>query len=470
MHTIEILLPSDRTRSGHLFLRNDLGHQVLGPYAVCGRANDFAASEHENPARSPLLPYGDTPIGEYRIRGIVPTGGGTAYDQRKFGQYGMIVLEPVSGQATIAAWNGRHVLAIHAGTPNRDSALLYATNGSVRMYDEDLRELIEAVRGNPSVACRISDANGYPTSAAVTLDPTYDLGDPPLVPDQTMEGGAKLIVCSTSHTAGVRHRYRVMRQVKGFADRFGYSVHMFWGVSSGVSFCRHEDLFEPVPGIEIENLSNDELLHVMREVLDCKTFHYRGESFRVLQPDEAPVDRFFSWDCTMAEALGKCVSGGTTFITATPSQALQAEVNSYVDANAIQERIGVRVRVTESPKESRKPHRVKTELDETLESLRRLPRETPVFIATDSEYIQSRLLSHFTDARFLPKRFEKKEETGGYVLRADKEAMFTFIKEVGCLCACRRIIDIGGFLNAESVWPKLARAPYEKTAFLPVRL
>src|SRR5271165_6576823 len=181
MPTIEIILASDRNRVGRLILKDDAGRKLAGPYSVCGRANDFAASEHRNPTRSPLQPYGDTPTGEYRLRGIVRTGRGTAYDATLFGRFGMIALEPVRGQAAIADQNGRHVLVIHAGTPNPASRLLYATNGSVRMYDDDLRELIEALRGESSVICRISETNEFATSLTVTLDPTYDEGDPPLL-------------------------------------------------------------------------------------------------------------------------------------------------------------------------------------------------------------------------------------------------------------------------------------------------
>ncbi len=187
MPTIEIILASDRNRVGRLILKDDAGRKLAGPYSVCGRANDFAASEHRNPTRSPLQPYGDTPTGEYRMRGIVRTGRGTAYDASKFGKFGMIVLEPVRGQAAIADQNGRHVLVIHAGTPNPASRLLYATNGSVRMYDDDLRELIEAAWGESSVVCKISETNEFATSLGVTLDPTYDEGDTPLLASGSAE-------------------------------------------------------------------------------------------------------------------------------------------------------------------------------------------------------------------------------------------------------------------------------------------
>src|SRR5271170_4527061 len=179
MPTIEILLPSDRNRAGQLFFKANDDRDLRVPWSVCGRANDFAASEHGNPTRSPLLPYGDTPTGEYRVRGILPTGNGTAYDGKKFGPFGMIVLEPLCGEAMIADQHGRRVLVIHGGSPHAASKLLYATNGSVRMYDDELRELIRDVRGESSVTCRISETNEA-GSLPVTLDPSYDEGDPPL--------------------------------------------------------------------------------------------------------------------------------------------------------------------------------------------------------------------------------------------------------------------------------------------------
>jgi len=181
MLTIEVVLGSDRNRVGRLVLKDGAGRTVAGPYSVCGRANDFAASEHGNPTRSALQHYGDTPTGEYQMRAIVRTGRGSAYDAAVFGKFGMITLVPVRGQAALADQNGRHVLVIHAGTPNPASKLLYATNGSLRMFDEDLRDLIEALRGESSAICRIVETNEFATSLSVTLDPTFDEGDPPLL-------------------------------------------------------------------------------------------------------------------------------------------------------------------------------------------------------------------------------------------------------------------------------------------------
>jgi hypothetical protein len=93
----------------------------------------------------------------------------------------------------------------------------------------------------------------------------------------------------------------------------------------------------------------------------------------------------------------------------------------------------------------------------------------PVFIATYSEYVQRMLVAHFADARFLPKEFTHVEETGRYVHRDDKHAMETFVKEVGCLCACGMIISFGGFLNDSAVQSKIIKEPYSEAALLNVK-
>jgi hypothetical protein len=94
-----------------------------------------------------------------------------------------------------------------------------------------------------------------------------------------------------------------------------------------------------------------------------------------------------------------------------------------------------------------------------------MPWYVPVFVVTDSEYIQQMLASHFHDARFLPKNFNQKEVSGGYIDRDDRAAVKTFVTEVACLMACRKIVNIGGFINEESVWEKMVQPPYDAAVF-----
>jgi hypothetical protein len=46
--------------------------------------------------------------------------------------------------------------------------------------------------------------------------------------------------------------------------------------------------------------------------------------------------------------------------------------------------------------------------------------------------------------------------------------MKTFVKEIGVLCACNKIISYGGFLNDSSVAAKIIKEPYSEAAFLNV--
>jgi hypothetical protein len=280
---------------------------------------------------------------------------------------------------------------------------------------------------------------------------------------------AKLVVCAATAYAGVRHRYLMLRQVKAFADRYGYSVRMLWGVTGAVSGYRHEELFAPVPGVEMCNISKEELKAVKYFCERDGGFTYKGEPFRMVRAGETPAERFFSWDLAGSGSLANFVPRPFPQLLAKPSRPLQTQLEGYIKANCIQKRLGIRVRAMELPNQKNRIHRLKSELDGVLYSLYRIPWYVPVFIATDSEYIQQTLLAHFTDARFFPKQFNQVEPTGRYVHRDDKDAMKTFVKEVGCLCACQKIISYGGFLNDSSVQAKIIKEPYDEAAFINVR-
>jgi hypothetical protein len=180
MPQIIIELPKDRSYTGILRLKDDNDFILAGPYLVCGRASDMAASEHGNPSRMPVLPYGDTPTGRYRVDSKpIPTGRGTPYDASQFGSAGVILLEPVSGEAAIAEANGRYTFLIQGGAPG-SHVRLRTTNGCIRMFDADLRELIDSLRGLTDVICTCTELSEYMTSVLITIDPDYREADPPL--------------------------------------------------------------------------------------------------------------------------------------------------------------------------------------------------------------------------------------------------------------------------------------------------
>lgn len=284
----------------------------------------------------------------------------------------------------------------------------------------------------------------------------------------------RVVVCATSPASGVRHRFIVLRQVKAFADHFGYTVHFLWGVSKGVSFCRYEELFLPVPGVAVQNVAADVFAWLGKRAEAGEDIGYQGHRLQVVPPLKTlPVEgdgSLFCWDmhgCPLLAALMPRRS--LPLLVAEPAAKVKAWTDAYIRANGVPERLGIRVRVTELLSQSRKPHRVQAELDEVLRSLYRIPWYVRVFIATDSEYLQQMLAAHFVDARFLPKRFDLEHATGRYVHRQDKEAMYTFLHEVGCLCACRRVINLGGFLNDGLIKPRILEHPYEEAALMHLR-
>jgi hypothetical protein len=252
----------------------------------------------------------------------------------------------------------------------------------------------------------------------------------------------------------------MLSRAKHFADHFGYSVHLFWGVSRGVAYCRYEELFAPLPGIGIENVSEQDIHVLATLVQPASCLNYRGRTYHVFDGGYPPKAHCFAYDLRGALRLASFVPNkNAPTIHAKPARAIEAAANAFIQHHGLRNRIGIRVRVTEDVKDRRQPHRVQHELNAVIRSLIRLPWYTGVFVATDSEYVQSMLASHFYNCQFLPKTFAEGAGHGRYVHRQDKLAMTTFLMEVHCLSACHKIINIGGFLNETQVRQKIIQPP-----------
>ncbi len=151
--------------------------------------------------------------------------------------------------------------------------------------------------------------------------------------------------------------------------------------------------------------------------------------------------------------------------TAAPSAELRRKADDFIRRHELRRRVGIRVRVTENPTDGRKPRRIQGDLDNTIRSIIRMPWHTRVFLATDSEYVQQMLASHFPDARFWPKKFQDTSAGGRYVHRRDPEDMRTFMTEIQCLASCGKIVNVGGFMNEESLYLKVIEPPYDRARF-----
>jgi hypothetical protein len=273
-----------------------------------------------------------------------------------------------------------------------------------------------------------------------------------------------LILACPSWT-GTWHRIRVIDHARTFVRSAGCQFHFLWAVSSGVSYCRFEELLAPIPGVRIFNLSETEMNDLEQKASKFTTLVFSGEKFDVYRAGGRTSGRMFTFDFAGARALEAAVANSPAKrvrpVQAIPAAELSAKATRYIRDFQISRRVGIRVRVTECPIDGRKPRRVQGELDDAIKSIIRAPWHIPVFLVTDSEYVQQMLASHFHDNRFLPKKFTEKCGGYRYVSRHDREGMRTFMTEVMCLTACRKIVNIGGFLNQDLVADKIVGPPWE---------
>ncbi|OWV42684.1 hypothetical protein CDZ97_15465 [Mameliella alba] len=186
---IEVNLPADRWQAGILRLKRANGETLTEDLTVYGKADNGRAAQEGNPARSPVLPFGDTPEGGYSVPRMVSTGSGTAYTDRSYGPNGALVLKPESGDAKVAEGNGRTGLLIHGGDLS-SSGKLRATHGCLRLSNADMDRLLAAIReaGNNPVLqrCEVVEVSVLVGPTGVD-EPGPDESDPPPGIDALLE-------------------------------------------------------------------------------------------------------------------------------------------------------------------------------------------------------------------------------------------------------------------------------------------
>ena len=126
---IDVSLNPNRDKGGVMYVSKG-DEMLLGPIPVLGRADSKLAKKVGNPDRNPILRYGNTPLGKYRIKAILPNGVGTSRPVSKFGAFGSIYMEPVGGQALEAKEIGlRDFIYMHSGGSVNNFNGLTATAG-----------------------------------------------------------------------------------------------------------------------------------------------------------------------------------------------------------------------------------------------------------------------------------------------------------------------------------------------------
>src|SRR5664279_4077801 len=173
----------------------------------------------------------------------------------------------------------------------------------------------------------------------------------------------KTVICAAVQSSGVRHRVGMLSYAKHFADARQYKVWMLWGVTSGVSYCRFDELFSPIPGVTVSNISPYQLEELRDNTLLNKPVKVGTNRYELFHPGQPPTGSVFCWDLFHSCGLARCVAGGRKLLAVSPSQDLCNQTAEFVRRNQIVRRLGIRVRVEENIHRDRKPHRIASELN-----------------------------------------------------------------------------------------------------------
>ena len=136
---LELILSSDRDISGTLIVKERDSGKVLEQFEALGRGS-------QGPEDTQLWVNGNTPTGNYRVTQIQDT---STWSQHSYGPHGALRIEPIDGNALIAAQIiGRKGLLIHGGSLGganywRGANELRATHGCVRLANSDMMTLVQ---------------------------------------------------------------------------------------------------------------------------------------------------------------------------------------------------------------------------------------------------------------------------------------------------------------------------------------
>ncbi len=153
VNRLVIRLPKNRNRYGSLSLHDSAGGVVEGPFPAIGRASSILAIQAGNPDRVSTRPFGDTPLGIYRLRRL-ESAPNSPKSLASHGPHGRLILAPVTGDAALAEAAGRFEFAIQGGRLGPGGALR-STDGAIRVHDTTIWILHDALRGREGLTCEI---------------------------------------------------------------------------------------------------------------------------------------------------------------------------------------------------------------------------------------------------------------------------------------------------------------------------
>jgi len=145
---ITVRVPEDRDQAGVVEIRSNSRTIAKGIAAAC--ASGELASQHGNPGRDPLRPWGHPPLGMYRFlaQGPVPAGCDIEYGGQA------LVFQPETGKALEAEAFGRLLLIVYAG-PAGKAGRLRPTQGGLRLEQSTFDAVVAALAPDPQAVLSI---------------------------------------------------------------------------------------------------------------------------------------------------------------------------------------------------------------------------------------------------------------------------------------------------------------------------
>ncbi len=270
MYKIIIRLPSNRDCAGQLHLENPSGKRIAGPFPVGGRADNKLAQDNGNPDRNRLLPFGDTPLGEYQILQIIASGTGTPYAAEEFGAAGIVLLQPKDGEAVLADANGRFGFFIQGGAVSRKGALR-PTEGSLRLFNGHQRKFIAALRrlGGADCQCLVVETESgkatHRIADAASFKPAVNfLTQGKGIPSEIFAGPAAAIKLGMSRRSWMRQMLLVGGVSPFIPSMLTFSAAAAEGQAYGGNIHRREPPVTPLPDTQL----------MLRSVVEAFTGQY----------------------------------------------------------------------------------------------------------------------------------------------------------------------------------------------------
>ena len=153
--TIKVSVHKDRSKGGKLWIQDQNGAVIGGPWNCLAQADAKLADDiYKNKDRDTTKKGGHTPTGGFELWGYKKKPGATlerfknneSKRLKSYGPHGGLVLDGISGDAKTAySVGGRSGILIHGGDLSKSTGGLRPTLGCIRMSNGDFKSLLKTM-------------------------------------------------------------------------------------------------------------------------------------------------------------------------------------------------------------------------------------------------------------------------------------------------------------------------------------